>query len=63
MKPRPIDPLETLKQFVATYRTQHAAAEALGISEQYVSDLLLGRRIFSDRILEKLSLARVVVKA
>jgi transcriptional regulator with XRE-family HTH domain len=58
-----IDPLERLKRFVGEHETQRAAADALGISRPYLSDILNGRREFSDPILDKLGLRRVVVAA
>jgi hypothetical protein len=58
-----IDPLERLRRFVGEHETQRAAADALGISGPYLSDLLNGRREFSEPILQKLGLRRVVVGA
>lgn len=58
-----IDPAERLQAFVAKYPTQREAAAALKISGPYLSDLLNGRREFSDAILERLSLRRIVVAA
>jgi len=58
-----IDPLERLKAFVEKHKTQAAAAEALGVSRPYLSDIINGRRDFSDAVLERLGLRRVVVAA
>lgn len=58
-----IDPLVALKRFVGEYETQGAAADALGVSRPYLSDILNGRREFSDAILQKLGLRRIVVAA
>ena len=58
-----IDPLKALEAFVAKHKTQAAAAAALGVSRPYLSDILNGRRDFSDAILEKLNLRRIVVAA
>ena len=58
-----VEPLAHLQAFVAKYETQHDAAAALAISDAYLSDLLNGRREFSERILVSLGLTRVVVKA
>ncbi len=55
-----IDPRARLQVFVAKHETQVAAAAALEISAAYLSDILRGRRDFSDQILEKLGLRRVV---
>ena len=60
---REIEPLTTLKAFVARYPTQSAAAGALGIRPSYLSDLLLNRRTFSPMILNRLGLRRAVVSA
>ena len=58
-----VDPLKALRAFVAKYPLQKEAAAALGISPNYLSDLLLGRRDFSKTILTALGLRRVVRKA
>ena len=58
-----LDPRERLKAFVARFPTQKAAAQALGISNVYVSDLLNGRRDINNRMLAKLGLRRTVVEA
>lgn len=58
-----IDPLKTLQAFVEKHKTQAAAAEALGVSRPYLSDIINGRRDFSDPVLERLGLRRVVVAA
>jgi plasmid maintenance system antidote protein VapI len=58
-----IDPRKALDAFVAKHKTQAAAAEVLGVSRPYLSDIINGRRDFSDQILEKLGLRRVVVAA
>ncbi len=60
---KPINPAERLEAFVANYATQREAAAALKISGPYLSDLLNGRREFSDAILERLALRRIVVEA
>ncbi len=60
---KPVDPIETLRAFVANYPTQRQAAAALGISPVYLSDILNERRDFSNTVLEKLGLKRIVVKA
>jgi len=60
---KPIDPAARLQAFVSKYPTQRKAAEALGISGPYLSDLLNGRREFSNTILKRLDLRRIVVAA
>lgn len=57
-----IDPLDSLRRFVAKHKTQGEAADALEISGAYLSDLLKGRREFSPAILERLGLRRAVVE-
>ncbi len=59
---KPIDPYEVLDAFVASYDTQREAAEALHISQPYLTDLLQRRRNFSDNMLAKLNLTTIVVK-
>jgi len=53
---------ELLKQ-VKRAGSQQAAAAALGISAQYLNDLLRGRRDASEAILDKLGLRRIIVRA
>jgi len=55
------DPVKALRRLVETLGTQRAAAAGLGISVNYFSDLINGRRDCSDRILAKLHLKRVIV--
>jgi hypothetical protein len=55
------DPVKALRCLVKTLGTQRAAAAGLGISVNYMSDLINGRRDCSDRILAKLKLKRVIV--
>jgi plasmid maintenance system antidote protein VapI len=59
----PADPQEAIRAFVRGFETQAAAARALGISSQYLNDLLSGQRRCSDRLLSKLNLRRIVVQA
>lgn len=51
--------IEALREEVRRIGSQKAFAEAHGISEQYVSDMLRGRRAISDRVLGSLGLERV----
>jgi DNA-binding transcriptional regulator YdaS (Cro superfamily) len=55
------DPIKVLRRLVKTLGSQRAAAAGLGISVNYMSDLINGRRSCSDRILTKLKLRRVIV--
>jgi transcriptional regulator with XRE-family HTH domain len=51
-----------IKLSVSRCGTQEKAAQELGISQTYLSDLLHGRRNPSDAILRKLGLRRIVVR-
>ena len=61
-----VDAREALKAYVKKFtdrrNTQADAASSLAVSQQYLSDLLNGRRGFSDRLLKKLGLRKAVVK-
>lgn len=57
-----IEPLERLRRFVGMFETQTAAADELGISRQYLTQLLGGKRDFSGSVLAKIGLRRVVVE-
>lgn len=59
---REIDPLERLKEFVALFETQNAAAKALGVKPPHLTDLLYGRRGFSEQVLDKIGCRWAVVK-
>lgn len=58
-----MNPLDALRTYCDRCGTQRKAAVSLGISQAYLSDLLLGRREFSPAMLEKLGLRKIVVKA
>lgn len=53
--------IKKLEQIIQERGTQKAAAEFLGVSEQYLSDLLKGRRDPGEKILSKLGLEASVV--
>ena len=55
------DPAQVLLRFIAGRPSQAAAAIELGVSAAYLVDLKRGRRGFSDVMLEKLGLRRVVI--
>jgi hypothetical protein len=57
------DPMDALRRYVSAYKTQAAAASALDITPAYLSDLLAGRRNFSERMLAALGLKQIVVKS
>ena len=56
-----VDPRSRLRRLVRRCGTQRAAAVEIGISTNYLSDLIHGHRVCSDRILEKLDLRRIIV--
>ena len=58
-----IDPRSRLRRLVRRCGTQRAAAVEMGISTNYLSDLIHGHRPCSDRILDKLHLRRIIVSA
>lgn len=62
MKATEVNPLDVLREFVAKFSTQAEAANALDIAPSYLTDLLYGRRGFSEMILDKLGLRETVVK-
>jgi predicted transcriptional regulator len=51
-------PIEELKRLVREAGSQRAACALLGVSQAYVSDLLHGRRTFSDAVLLKMGLEK-----
>ena len=55
-----IDPYGRLVKLVQGFETQREAAEHLGITGPYLSDLLKQNRRITPRILEKLGLEQVV---
>ena len=55
------DPMVVLKAFLNRYPTQKAAAAALGINAAYLSEGKRGTRGFSNAMLEKLGLERVII--
>lgn len=56
-----VNPLDVLRLYVGQFHTQREAAEALGITPAYLSDVLHERRLFSKEMLAKLGLERIVV--
>jgi len=62
MKKQPRSADQVLREFVARYGSQIAAARALGISQPYMSDIMNGRRDLSERIMKSLGLERVIVE-
>jgi hypothetical protein len=62
MRMKPVEPFEALERFIAEHGSRAEACKALGIKPAYLSDLLNGRRGFSENILNALGLKRIVVK-
>jgi hypothetical protein len=48
--------MEEFRLWVRSCGTQKAAAEALGVTPQYISDILAGRRTLSEPMAAKLGL-------
>jgi hypothetical protein len=59
---REIDPVGALWKHVDKHPNRTEAARALGIKPAYLSDLLTGRRGFSDNVLFALGLRKAIVK-
>lgn len=53
--------IKRIEQVVAEHETQKAAAQFLGVSQQYLTDVLKGRRYPGKKILDKLGLESSVV--
>lgn len=56
-----VDAVARLRAVITEAGSQRNAAAKLNIAESYLSDLLRGRRSFSDAMLEKLGLRRTVI--
>ena len=57
------NPTQALRAWVARFPSQKQAAEALQVSQPYLSDLVNARRDVPDRMLERIGLRKVYVKA
>lgn len=57
------DTLQAVRDHVAKFESQGAAAAAMGISTSYLSDILNERRDISDRVLAAIGLKRIAVEA
>lgn len=53
--------IKKIEQIIEARGTQKAAAESLGVSSQFLSDILKGRRDPGKKILDKLGLESSVV--
>jgi predicted transcriptional regulator len=60
--PVAVDPVAVLRALVVEYGSQTAVGAVLGVSPSFVSDLLLGRRTFSKRLLARMGLKPVIVR-
>jgi hypothetical protein len=58
-----INPRSFLQIYVREFPSQAAAARAMGISRSYLNHILAGRKSFSESILDKIGLKRVLVKS
>lgn len=52
--------IEAMQALLKQHGSSKAAADALGISPQYWSDIVRGRRDLSDNVLEKLGFVRTI---
>lgn len=52
---------QRLRELKEQHGTQKDAARVLGVTPQYFSDLLAGRRTYSNRLLHLLGLRREIV--
>ncbi len=57
------DGYAALAKFCEQFETVSAAAKALGISKQYLGDILQNHRDLTPMILKKIGLRKAVVKA
>lgn len=53
--------IRKIEQIIEMHGTQKGAAQFLGISQQYLTDLLKGRRDPGSKILDKLGLESTVI--
>ncbi len=58
-----VDAFERLQKFIAQYPTQREAADALGVSKQYVTQMVAQVVPISDRILHQLGLRKTIIAA
>jgi DNA-binding transcriptional regulator YdaS (Cro superfamily) len=58
-----VDPVERLRAHVEQSGSRSATAKRLGVTVQFLGDMLNGRRPVSARILKKLGLKRAIVEA
>lgn len=58
-----VDAVARLRTLADQAGSQAALAKELGVTPSHVTDLLRGRRLFSERMLAKLGLRRTVIEA
>lgn len=56
----PDDAIELIEDLITELGTRSKAADALGISPQYLSDIMSGARAISDNVARKLGYSKVV---
>lgn len=56
------DPQRILRALVKRYGSQKALAAELRVAESYLSEVLKGRRPYSDGFLSRLNLKRIIVE-
>lgn len=61
--PKQTNPLAVLADMEKKHGSRKALAAALGYSAPYLTDVFHGRRSITDKMLGKLGLSRVVVRA
>ena len=59
-RPSPVNALDRLRAVVQQHGTQRKAAKSLGVSEQYLSDILREARAVPVRVLTQLGLVRTI---
>lgn len=58
-----VNPVGALQAFIGMYESQREAADALGVTGAFLSHMLAGKSPVSPKVLARLGLKRVVVKA
>jgi|KBSMisStandDraft_5_1062788.scaffolds.fasta_scaffold2060021_2 plasmid maintenance system antidote protein VapI len=57
-----VNPLDELQAYCNDFKSLNEAAASIGVTKQYLSDVLRNKRDLSDRLLKHLRLRRIVVK-
>lgn len=61
MKKQSNNPLSYLRDVIKTHGTQKDAADHLGITPQYLHDILTGRREISANVAQRLGLVKLTI--